>query len=67
MDINKNKKADIIGYSIAKTIIEIENKIIKKVINNAFNKIFIGYLFIGFNIGSTYQALYNCSPTFLCP
>ncbi len=45
MDINKNKKADIIGYSIAKTVIEIENKIIKKVINNAFNKIFIGYLF----------------------
>ncbi len=45
MDINKNEKADIIGYSITTTIIEIENKIIKKVINNAFNKIFIGYLF----------------------
>ena len=43
--MNKNEKADIIGYSNTITIIEILNIIINKVINNAFNKIFIYYLF----------------------
>jgi hypothetical protein len=41
IDINKNNKADAIGNSIAKTIIEIEDIIIKKVINKALSKILI--------------------------
>jgi hypothetical protein len=41
IDINKNDKADAIGNSITKTIIEIEDIIIKKVINKALSKILI--------------------------